>query len=233
MIRKEWLDLEPEVLPLSTHRGMLEQTLLFEATSIEEVDWLIKNGVDINHRNFVGKTALWKSGYYDYEIEIIDRLFEAGINSDLLNFEADHVLSSMGYFGFPEIFMKHKDKIKTKEIHIRDIHLSHIDKMERGIEILLENGFQVHYPRHINIEDITLWDEDQAWYRTEQENINMKRYYMSKRNDYITFLEYLKKQKRFVQLVSVRLNSNDITLFDIKEMIEKLRLMKPELYIVK
>ncbi|EBA3412888.1 ankyrin repeat domain-containing protein, partial [Salmonella enterica] len=27
--------------------------------------------------------------------------------------------------------------------------------------------------------------------------------------------------------------SNDITLFDIDEMIEKLRLMKPELYIVK
>jgi hypothetical protein len=33
------MELEPEVLPLSTHRGMLNQTLLFEATSIEEVDW--------------------------------------------------------------------------------------------------------------------------------------------------------------------------------------------------
>ncbi|EPK4335104.1 hypothetical protein IV536_004922 [Escherichia coli] len=51
MIRTEWLELEPEVLPLSTHRGMLDQTLLFEATSVDEVNWLIKNGVDINHRN--------------------------------------------------------------------------------------------------------------------------------------------------------------------------------------
>lgn len=233
MIRKEWLELEPEVLPLSIHRGMLNQTLLFEATSIEEVDWLIANGVDINHRNFVGKTALWKSGYYDYEIEIIDRLFEAGINPDLLNFEGDHVLSSMGYFGHPEIFMKHRDKIKSMDIHIRDIHLPHIDKMKRGIEILLENGFQVHYPRRINIQDITTWDEEQAWYRTEQENINQKRYYMSKKNDYIDFLQYLKDQKIVSGLVSVRLNSNDITLFDINEMIERLRLMKPELYIVK
>ncbi|EDC2151471.1 ankyrin repeat domain-containing protein, partial [Salmonella enterica] len=39
--------------------------------------------------------------------------------------------------------------------------------------------------------------------------------------------------KRVVKLVSVRLNSNDITLFEIKEMIERLRLMKPELYIIK
>ncbi|HAF7544665.1 TPA: ankyrin repeat domain-containing protein, partial [Salmonella enterica subsp. enterica serovar Muenchen] len=31
----------------------------------------------------------------------------------------------------------------------------------------------------------------------------------------------------------VRANSNDIALFAIKEMIERLRLMKPELYIVK
>lgn len=233
MIRKEWLELEPEVLPLSTHRGMLNQTLLFEATSIEEVEWLIANGVDINHRNFVGNTALWKSGYYEYEIEIIDRLFEVGINPDLLNFEGDHVLSSMGYFGHPEIFMKHRDKIKSMDIHIRDIHLPHIDKMKRGIEILLENGFQVHYPRRINIQDITTWDEEQAWYRTEQENINQKRYYMNKRKDYIEFLQYLKDQKIVSGLVSVRLNSNDITLFDIKEMIERLRLMKPELYIVK
>lgn len=233
MIRTEWLELEPEVLPLSTHRGMLDQTLLFEATSVDEVNWLIKNGVDINHRNFVGKTALWKSGYYDYEIEIIDRLFEAGINPDLLNFEGEHVLSGMGYFGHPEIFMKHRGKIKSTDIHIRDIHLSHIDKMKRGIEILLGNGFQVHYPRYMNIEDITLWDEEQAWYRTEQENTNMKIYYMKKRNDYIEFLEYLDKQKRAIRLVSVRANSKDITLFDIKEMIERLRLMKPELYIVK
>ncbi|EBU2982553.1 ankyrin repeat domain-containing protein, partial [Salmonella enterica] len=72
-----------------------------------------------------------------------------------------------------------------------------------------------------------------AWYRTEQENINQKRYYMKKRNDYIEFLEYLDKQKRVVKLVSVRANSNDIALFAIKEMIERLRLMKPELYIVK
>ncbi|EBC0785136.1 ankyrin repeat domain-containing protein, partial [Salmonella enterica] len=77
------------------------------------------------------------------------------------------------------------------------------------------------------------WDEEQAWYRTEQENINQKRYYMKKRNDYIEFLEYLDKQKRVVKLVSVRANSNDIALFAIKEMIERLRLMKPELYIVK
>ncbi|ENQ0566877.1 ankyrin repeat domain-containing protein [Escherichia coli] len=233
MIRKEWLELEPEVLPLCTHRGMLNQTLLFEATSIDEVNWLIKNGVDINHRNFVGDTALWKSGYYDYEIEIIDRLFEAGINPDLLNFEGDHVLSSMGYFGHPEIFMKHRDKIKSTDIHIRDIHLPHIDKMKRGIEILLEYGFQVHYPRHINIQDITTWDEEQARYRTEQENINQKRYYMSKKNDYIDFLQYLKEQKIVSGLVSVRLNSNDISLFNINEMIERLRLMKPQLYIVK
>ncbi|EAN9583229.1 ankyrin repeat domain-containing protein, partial [Salmonella enterica] len=54
-----------------------------------------------------------------------------------------------------------------------------------------------------------------------------------KRNDYIEFLEYLDKQKRVVKLVSVRANSNDIALFAIKEMIERLRLMKPELYIVK
>ncbi|EAB2193150.1 ankyrin repeat domain-containing protein, partial [Salmonella enterica] len=80
---------------------------------------------------------------------------------------------------------------------------------------------------------ITAWDEEQAWYRTEQENINQKRYYMKKRNDYIEFLEYLDKQKRVVKLVSVRANSNDIALFAIKEMIERLRLMKPELYIVK
>ncbi|EAS5855904.1 ankyrin repeat domain-containing protein, partial [Salmonella enterica] len=79
----------------------------------------------------------------------------------------------------------------------------------------------------------TAWDEEQAWYRTEQENINQKRYYMKKRNDYIEFLEYLDKQKRVVKLVSVRANSNDIALFAIKEMIERLRLMKPELYIVK
>ncbi|EKS9905184.1 ankyrin repeat domain-containing protein, partial [Salmonella enterica] len=105
--------------------------------------------------------------------------------------------------------------------------------MKRGIGILLENGFQVRYPRHINIQDITTWDEEQAWYRTEQENIDQKRYYMKKRNDYIEFLEYLDKQKRVVKLVSVRLNSNDITLFEIKEMIERLRLMKPELYIIK
>jgi hypothetical protein len=91
----------------------------------------------------------------------------------------------------------------------------------------------VHYPRRINIQDITTWDEEQAWYRTEQENINQKRYYMSKKNDYIDFLQYLKDQKIVSGLVSVRLNSNDITLFDINEMIERLRLMKPELYIVK
>ncbi|EAZ5897834.1 ankyrin repeat domain-containing protein, partial [Salmonella enterica] len=212
---------------------IVNQTYLFEAKNIEEVNLLIESGVDINHRNFVGDTALWKSGYYDYEIEIIDRLFEAGINPDLLNYDGDHVLSGMGYFGHPEIFMKHKDKIKTKEIHIRNIHLPHIHKMKRGIEILLENSFDVHYPRHINIEDITAWDEEQAWYRTEQENINQKRYYMKKRNDYIEFLEYLDKQKRVVKLVSVRANSNDIALFAIKEMIERLRLMKPELYIVK
>ncbi|MEH3496101.1 ankyrin repeat domain-containing protein, partial [Enterobacter roggenkampii] len=60
-----------------------------------------------------------------------------------------------------------------------------------------------------------------------------KIYYMKKRNDYIKFLEYLDKQKRAIRLVSVRANSKDITLFDIKEMIERLRLMKPELYIVK
>ncbi|EBP7356441.1 ankyrin repeat domain-containing protein, partial [Salmonella enterica] len=231
--RKEWLELEPEVLPLSTHRGMLDQTLLFEATSVEEVNWLIKNGVDINHRNFVGKTALWKSGYYDYEIEIIDRLFEAGINPDLLNYDGDHVLSGMGYFGHPEIFMKHKDKIKTKEIHIKSIHLSHIEKMREGIEILLQNDFKVFYSNLMRIEDITTWDEEQAWYRTEQENINMKTYYMKKRNDYIDFLEYLKERKVYSRLFNIRLNSNDITLFDIDEMIEKLRLMKPELYIVK
>ena len=56
---------------------------------------------------------------------------------------------------------------------------------------------------------------------------------MSKKNDYIDFLQYLKDQKIVSGLVSVRLNSNDITLFDINEMIERLRLMKPELYIVK
>ncbi|EAX2566874.1 ankyrin repeat domain-containing protein, partial [Salmonella enterica] len=68
---------------------------------------------------------------------------------------------------------------------------------------------------------------------TEQENINMKTYYMKKRNDYIDFLEYLKERKVYSRLFNIRLNSNDITLFDIDEMIEKLRLMKPELYIVK
>lgn len=233
MIRKEWLELEPEVLQLSTHRGMLNQTLLFEATSINEVNWLLNNGVDINHRNFVGKTALWKSGYYDYEVDIIDRLFEAGINPDLLSYDGDHVLSGMGYFGFPEIFMKHKDKIKSKDIHIRNIHLHHIDKMKQGIEILLDNDFQVRYPRYINIRDITTWDEEQAWYRTEQGNLNEKRYYMRRRNAYIDFLQYLKDQKITSGLINVRANSNDITLFDINEMIERLRLMKPELYIVK
>jgi hypothetical protein len=33
---------------------MLDQTLLFEATSVDEVNWLIKNGVDIN-RNLLVK----------------------------------------------------------------------------------------------------------------------------------------------------------------------------------
>ncbi|RDP19154.1 hypothetical protein C4A61_04082 [Escherichia coli] len=56
---------------------------------------------------------------------------------------------------------------------------------------------------------------------------------MSKRNDYIEFLEYLKEQKVISKLINVRLNSNDTTLFNIDEMIERLRLMKPELYIVK
>jgi hypothetical protein len=73
-------------------------------------------------------------------------LFEAGINPDLLNFEGDHVLSSMGYFGHPEIFMKHRDKIKSMDIHIRDIHLPHIDKMKRGIEILWKTVFRCIIP---------------------------------------------------------------------------------------
>ncbi|EBP7464438.1 ankyrin repeat domain-containing protein, partial [Salmonella enterica] len=96
-----------------------------------------------------------------------------------------------------------------------------------------QNDFKVFYSNLMRIEDITTWDEEQAWYRTEQENINMKTYYMKKRNDYIDFLEYLKERKVYSRLFNIRLNSNDITLFDIDEMIEKLRLMKPELYIVK
>lgn len=233
MIRKEWLELEPEVLSKPRTSIIVNQTYLFYAKNVEEVDYLINSGVDINHRNFIGYTALWKSGYHDYEVEIIERLFEAGINPDLLNYNGDHVLSNQGYFGHPEVFMKHRDKIKSRDIHIRYIHLPHIDKMKRGIEILLENDFEVHYPYHINIQDITAWDEEQSWYRTEQENINQKRYYMSKRNDYIEFLEYLKEQKVISKLINVRLNSNDTTLFNVDEMIERLRLMKPELYIVK
>lgn len=233
MIRKEWLELEQEVLSKPTTAIIVNKTYLFYAQNVEEIDFIINSGVDINHRSFMGWTALWKSGYEDYEMEIIDRLFEAGINADLLDFNGNHVLSGQGYFGHPEIFMKHRDKIRSKDIHIRNIHLSHIDKMKRGIEILLENDFEVHYPYHINIQDITTWDEEQAWYRTDQENINQKRYYMKKRNDYIEFLEYLEKQRIVSKLVSVRLNSNDIRLFNIDEMIERLRLMKPELYIVK
>ena len=70
-------------------------------------------------------------------------------------------------------------------------------------------------------------------YRTEQGNLNEKRYYMRRRNAYIDFLQYLKDQKITSGLINARANSNDITLFDINEMIERLRLMKPELYIVK
>ena len=139
---------------------------VFLAERNKDVTFTLDFHIDAGFSLSLIHISLWKSGYYDYEIEIIDRLFEAGINPDLLSYDGDHVLSGMGYFGFPEIFMKHKDKIKSKDIHIRDIHLHHIDKMKQGIEILLDNDFQVRYPRYINIRDITTWDEEQAWYRT-------------------------------------------------------------------
>jgi hypothetical protein len=68
----------------------------------------------------------------------------------------------------------------------------------------------------IKYSGIITWDEEQAWYQSLTGEINQKRYYMSKKNDYIDFLQYLKDQKIVSGLVSVR-NSNDITLFDINK----------------
>ena len=38
------------------------QALLFEAINKDEVEWLINHGVDVNHRDMLGITALWDSG---------------------------------------------------------------------------------------------------------------------------------------------------------------------------
>lgn len=103
--------------------------------------------------------------------------------------------------------------------------------------MLEENGFTVFYPSHIIIDtDVTEWDNENAKYLTDKESCDLKNHYNNSINHYIELFEFIKKKSISSKLITFTLNKNESKIFDLEEILERLRsthIKKPNLYIVK
>lgn len=240
MIRNEWLKLERKCILESS--DVFNQTLLFEATNKDEVDWLINHGVDVNHRDMLGRTALWGSGsrsldHCRKEPEIIRSLFESGANADLLDHQGYNIFSSALFFSHPELFIKHRDKYNTRDVILNNLYGNLIQEMENAINLLNHNDFKLYYPFYITLDiDITQFDEDNNKYLNEIQKERVRRYNIKKRDDYIDFFIFLKEITNYSKIIHHSLNKNVATVYDIDEYLYRLHNIpneKPTLYIVK
>ncbi|EJJ3922727.1 ankyrin repeat domain-containing protein [Salmonella enterica] len=238
MIRNEWLTLDRK--NILEKYDSFNQTLLFEAINKDEVDWLINHGVDVNHRDILGRTALWGSGSVDYrrrEPDIIRSLFESGANADLLDRQGYNLFSSDLFFSYPELFIKQKDKYSIRDVIINTIYGKLIHKIEKTINLLHHNGFKLYYPFYIELDmDITQLDEYSNKCVSVQQIERLRLYNINKRNDYIDFFNFLKKFSNYSKIIHHSLNGNIATVYDIDEYLYRLHNIpnaKPTLYIVK
>ena len=189
MIRKEWLKLKKKKIPSTIDD--FHQTLLFKARNKAEVNWLLANGVDIHHRDQLGRTALWSGDHYDPErkdSEVINTLFESGANADILDNEGNTVLSNLCFFTHYKLFIKHKNKYTTRNIQINHIYGNQIGNMRKAINSLNKNGFHVYYNTYLMLDiDITMLDEYNLQHLNVQQKQKIKNYNSQKRDDYIVF----------------------------------------------
>lgn len=227
MIRKEWLLLNKEYIP--DMRDHCNQTLLFQARNVEEVNWLIDNGVDISHQDFMGRIALWGNGKIDYirrEHEIINRLFELGSNADLLDNHGNNILSSSVFFSHPELFIRHQDKYKCRDVIINSIYGGIIYKMADAIELLRLNGFKVYFPQLITLDiDITKLDKDNTKHLIESQKKEIRNFYMQRHDYYIKFFHYLNEVSSHTKIIHHHLNDNKAIVYEIEEYLYRLNNM--------
>ncbi|WP_248928021.1 ankyrin repeat domain-containing protein [Paenibacillus hamazuiensis] len=114
--------------------------------SIQELQYVLDRGADINAVSHVGKSALWQAAYKG-DMEVVKFLLNAGIDIDKHSGQALQIASSRGHLDLVEFLIKEKADINYQVFSKNNADLSytplHFSAMMQRFEIarcLLENG---------------------------------------------------------------------------------------------
>lgn len=235
MIRKEWLNITNK--KIVSIMDDMNRNLLFYASNIDEAEYLLSKGVDINHRDNLGRTPLWKNELTTSNCELINFLFYSGINADIRDFEDDHVLLSSISLQYPEAFLNNKQKYKTREIFLKKITFNDIKNIVNSIKKFEENGFKVSFPFYIHLDvDVTKWDKLNSSYLSIEENIQLQSLHFSARSSYMDLMIYLLSKDINSTLISTNPSNSLIYLYEISDylnLLDKMHFVRPTLNIIK
>lgn len=235
MVRKEWLDITKE--KIISFMDDMNRNLLFYASNIDEVEYLLSKGVDINHRDNLGRTPLWKNESTTSSCELINFLFYSGINADIRDFEDDHVLPSSISLQYPEAFLNNKEKYETREIFLKKITFNDIKNIVNSIKKFEKNGFKIYSPLYIHLDvDITKWDNYNSSYLSKEEKIQLQSLYFSARSSYMDLMIYLLSKNISSTLITTNPSNSLIYSYQISDylnLLEKMHFFRPTLNLVK
>lgn len=129
--------------------------LLFHARGKNDILELLEHDVDLQHRNIFGRNALWNYNFLlnkKIESEIIDTLIENGIDTSVTCHKGGNILSSLAFFKYPDLFVKHKEIFQQKDVFIHSFYSLAENKFQQAIEQLNTNQFNVRFSSYIDVD---------------------------------------------------------------------------------